>query len=54
MSGHLLSRLWCLLVGHAERWWTVTEQGGGWVCPRCLHVELSRAVPTRPRSRVGV
>ncbi len=53
MSGHLLLRLWCRLVGHGERIWTVTARGGGWTCVRCLQWAPSvlrgpTAVTSRP------
>ena len=49
MSGHLLARLGCWLVGH-DRFWKVDDKGSGWLCIRCMHVERSRALWVRRRA----
>lgn len=47
MSGHWLSRLVCLVTGHAERLWQIDAQGIGWLCPVCHHVQRSRVLRRR-------
>ena len=44
MTGHILSRLICYVIGHADPMWRVTARGVSWQCTRCLHIEASRVL----------